>query len=367
MIQVRELVKRRPVVTVEKSATVQAAVEVMARDNVGALAVMDAGLLVGVLVPRKTYTCRHVLSSRSHPCPACSERSSPSPGRSTQRLYSSFDDRCRRGQPTIFWAARMTVSIAVTNQKGGVAKTTTAVSLASALARLGAQVLLVDQDPQANATSALGFGKDSQTSLHGVLLHDLPAEAAILQTAVPRLSLLPSSLEMASAEVELVPVMAREFRLRASLARLAGYDMILIDCPPSLGLLTLNALVAADHVIVPVQCEYLALEGLAQLISTIEAVRARLNPSLSILAILLTMEDRRNRLSMQVADEVIRHFPDLVATTRIPRSVRLAEAPSHGKPIDVYDPSSRATEAYAQFALEVRSRLDKALTGAAAS
>jgi len=261
----------------------------------------------------------------------------------------------------------MTVCIAVTNQKGGVAKTTTAVSLASALAGRGTRVLVVDQDPQANATSALGFRKDSPKSLHGVLLHEVPAEEAILQTAVPRLSLLPSSLDMSSAEVELVPVMAREFRLRVSLSSLTGFDVVLIDCPPSLGLLTLNALVAAHHVIVPVQCEYLALEGLAQLMSTIEAVRSRLNPSLSILAILLTMEDRRNRLSMQVADEVDRHFPDLVAKTRIPRSVRLAEAPSHGKPIDVYDPSSRATEAYARFAREVQSRLDKTMTAAAAS
>jgi chromosome partitioning protein len=225
----------------------------------------------------------------------------------------------------------------------------------------------VDQDPQANATSALGFSKDSAASLHGVLLHDSPPEAAIVPTAVPRLSLLPSSMRMASAEVELVPVMAREFRLRASLSRLSGYDIVLIDCPPSLGLLTVNALVAADHVIVPVQCEYLALEGLAQLMSTIDAIRQRLNPSLSILAILLTMEDRRNRLSMQVVAEVTRHFPDLVAETHIPRSVRLAEAPSHGKPIDVYDPTSRATEAYARFAREIESRLAKAMPAAAAS
>jgi len=252
----------------------------------------------------------------------------------------------------------MTVTIAVTNQKGGVAKTTTAISLGSALAARGARVLVVDADPQSNATSALGIGKDSQVSLHGVILEDRPAEAAIVATRVARLSLLPSSVDMASAEVQLVPMLAREFRLRASLSGLVGYDIVLLDCPPSLGLLTVNALVAADHVIVPVQCEYLALEGLAQLISTIEAVRARLNPALSILAILLTMEDRRNRLSVQVADEVTRHFPDLVAKTRIPRSVRLAEAPSHGKPIDVYDPSSRATAAYAEFAREIESRLE---------
>ena len=317
--------------------------------------------------PPKTYTERHVLSSLSHPPLACTERSPSLPQQLLHPEYLSFDDPSGAIFSASLWAVQMTVCIAVTNQKGGVAKTTTAVSLASALAGRGTRVLVVDQDPQANATSALGFRKDSPKSLHGVLLHDVPAEEAILQTAVPRLSLLPSSLDMSSAEVELVPVMAREFRLRVSLSSLTGFDVVLIDCPPSLGLLTLNALVAAHHVIVPVQCEYLALEGLAQLMSTIEAVRSRLNPSLSILAILLTMEDRRNRLSMQVADEVDRHFPDLVAKTRIPRSVRLAEAPSHGKPIDVYDPSSRATEAYARFAREVQSRLDKTMTAAAAS
>lgn len=261
----------------------------------------------------------------------------------------------------------MTPIIAITNQKGGTAKTTTAVSLGSALAGGGARVLLVDTDPQANATSALGFGKDRSPALHAVLLRDAPAQSAIVPTAVERLWLLPSSLDMASAEVELVPVLAREFRLRASLSTLVDYDMILIDCPPSLGLLTINALAAATHAVVPVQCEYLALEGLAQLVNTIEAVRGRLNPQLAILAILLTMEDRRNRLSMQVADEVTRHFPDLVARTRIPRSVRLAEAPSHGKPIDVYDPSSRATAAYAEFAREIGSRLGTSMPTAVAS
>lgn len=251
----------------------------------------------------------------------------------------------------------MTVRLAVTNQKGGVGKTSTAISLGSALAAAGKRVLVVDLDPQSNATSALGVAKDSTRSIHGVLLHEAPVEDAVVDTSVPGLRLLPSSVDMASVEVELVPVLAREFRLRASLSRVDSADVVLIDCPPSLGLLTVNALVAADHALVPVQCEYLALEGLAQLLSTIEAVRSRLNPQLSILAILLTMEDRRNRLSQQVADEVTRHFPDLVARTRIPRSVRLAEAPSHGQPIDRYDPSSRATAAYAELAREITARL----------
>lgn len=251
----------------------------------------------------------------------------------------------------------MTVTLAIANQKGGVGKSATAVSLGSALAKDGRRTLLVDLDPQGNATSAIGSSKELPLSVHGILIREESAAAAVTQTAVPDLWLLPSSLEMASAELELVPLMGRELRLRAALAGLQGFDVILVDCPPSLGLLTLNALVAADHVIVPVQCEYLALEGLAQLVSTIDAVRARLNPPLSIISILLTMEDRRNRLSMQVADEVTSHFPELVAHTRIPRSVRLAEAPSHGKPIDVYDPTSRASAAYAAFAHEIESRL----------
>jgi chromosome partitioning protein len=253
----------------------------------------------------------------------------------------------------------MTTKISISNQKGGVGKSATAVNLGSALARLGHRTLLIDLDPQANATSALGFSKEREISIHDLLLREHPADVAIVQTPYKGLSLLPSSGDMASAEVELAPLLAREFRLRTSLSALEGYDVILIDCPPSLGLLTINALVAADRVVIPVQCEYLALEGLAQLLTTIEAVRARLNPALSILAILLTMEDRRNRLSEQVANEVSRHFPELVAHTRIPRSVRLAEAPSHGQPIDVYDPSSRGARAYAQFAREIETRISK--------
>lgn len=250
------------------------------------------------------------------------------------------------------------IVIALANQKGGVGKTTTAVSLGAALALRGTRVLLVDLDPQANATSALGLPKTAVRSAYGVLLREEPLIDAVVPTEVPQLAILPSSQEMTSAELELVPAMGREFRLRTSLPpAMSAFDVVLVDCPPSLGLLTLNALTAAEYVIVPVQCEYLALEGLAQLVSTIDAVRARLNARLSILAILLTMEDRRNRLSVQVADEVAKHFPDLVARTRIPRSVRLAEAPSHGKPINLYDPSSRAAGAYAEFAREVEARL----------
>ena len=247
--------------------------------------------------------------------------------------------------------------LAISNQKGGVGKTTTAISLAAALAEKGSRVLLVDLDPQGNATSGLGAGKDQPQSVYGVLVREEPLRSAVRPTAVAGLDLLPSSLEMAGAEVELVPLMAREFRLREALRDEKEYDTVLIDCPPSLGLLTVNALVAADAVLVPVQCEYYALEGLAQLLATIDAVRQRLNAKLEVLAIVLTMEDRRNRLSMQVTEEVIRHFPALVARVRIPRAVRLAEAPSHGQPINIYDPGSRAAQAYADLAQEISMRL----------
>jgi chromosome partitioning protein len=250
----------------------------------------------------------------------------------------------------------MTVLV-VSNQKGGVGKTTTAISLSAALADRGQRVLLVDLDPQANATSGLGIGKGESNTIYSALLKERLITESIVPTGVPGLDLVPSGPEMASAEVELVPVMAREFRLRHALRAAGRYDTVLIDCPPSLGLLTVNALAAGEGVIVPVQCEYYALEGLAQLLDTIEAVRQRLNDKLEVLAIVLTMEDRRNRLSVQVIDEVRKHFPKLVARSRIPRTVRLAEAPSHGKPISVYDPSSKAAKAYAELARELQARI----------
>lgn len=249
----------------------------------------------------------------------------------------------------------MTILV-VTNQKGGVGKTTTAISLGAALVERGARVLLVDLDPQANATSGLGVPK-ARDGVYAVLLKEQPIAECVVTTSLANLDLLPSGPDMAGAEVELVPLMAREFRLRRALREATGYDMIIVDCPPSLGLLTINALAAGDAVLVPVQCEYYALEGLAQLLETIEAVRERLNDHLDVLAIVLTMEDRRNRLSMEVTDEVRKHFPKLVARTRIPRTVRLAEAPSHGKPITLYDPSSRAAESYRELAREVDDRL----------
>src|SRR5438128_522399 len=267
------------------------------------------------------------------------------------------DDLQRPPHQPMFHVCHAVNVLAVSNQKGGVGKTTTAISLAAALVEQGSRVLLIDLDPQGNATSGVGVSKEQPHSVYGVLVQEDQLGDAILPTAVPGFDILPSASEMAGAEVELVPLMAREFRLRDALRTLTGYDTVLVDCPPSLGLLTVNALAAADAVLVPVQCEYYALEGLAQLLATIDAVRVRLNPKLEVLAIVLTMEDRRNRLSMQVTEEVITHFPQLVARVRIPRAVRLAEAPSHGQPISLYDPGSRAALAYADLARELSLRL----------
>jgi len=237
--------------------------------------------------------------------------------------------------------------LVVSNQKGGVGKTTTAISLGAALVEQGERVLIVDLDPQANATSGLGISKAPPNPVYGLILKERPIEESIVSTAVPGLDIVPSGPDMAGAEVELVPLLAREYRLRTALGSTREYDTVLVDCPPSLGLLTINALTAGDAVIIPVQCEYYALEGLAQLLSTIEAVRARLNSHLDVLAIVLTMEDRRNRLSLEVIDEV----------RRIPRAVRLAEAPSHGLPISLYDRRSAAAQAYDDLAREVSARL----------
>lgn len=252
----------------------------------------------------------------------------------------------------------MTVLV-ITNQKGGVGKTTTAISLGAALVGTGQRVLIVDLDPQANATSGLGVGKEPPNPIYGVLLKEQPLTDSIASTALDRLDLVASGPDMAGAEVELVPMLAREYRLRQALRGASAYDTVIIDCPPSLGLLTINALTAGDAVLIPVQCEYYALEGLAQLLKTIAAVHDRLNDRLEVLGIVLTMEDRRNRLSLQVIDEVRRHFPTLVTRARIPRTVRLAEAPSHGIPISLYEPHSPASQAYDDLARELLARLHK--------
>ncbi|HXK34545.1 MAG TPA: AAA family ATPase [Dehalococcoidia bacterium] len=246
----------------------------------------------------------------------------------------------------------MSTVIALANQKGGVGKTTTAINLGAALARAGRRVLIFDFDPQANSSAGLGVHVDDNTS-YDVLMGAREAPDVAIGTSVEHLYLIPATPSLAGAEVELVPMMAREFRLRRALEHVRQlYDYVLIDCPPSLGLLTVNALSAADEVIVPVQCEYLALEGLSQLTSTLELVRKNLNPSLRLRGLLLTMFDGRTNLSQQVADEVRKHFSNTFRTV-IPRSVRLSEAPSHGLPISQYDPSSRASQAYDALAEEL--------------
>jgi chromosome partitioning protein len=244
--------------------------------------------------------------------------------------------------------------LAVANQKGGVGKTTTAVNLSAYLA-LGVRVLLIDLDPQANATSSLGIEPNgTQASTYEALIGAAPLREAIVSSGRRQLDLVPASRALAGAQVELVDMAERERRLQRALSDVRpGYDLVLIDCPPSLGILTLNALVAADRLLAPVQCEYLALEGVAQLMETIELVRATLNPRLELLGMLMTMFDPRTRLSAQVVEEVRRHFPDRTFDTVIPRSVRLSEAPSFGQPVLEYEPTSRGASAYAELAQEL--------------
>jgi len=247
--------------------------------------------------------------------------------------------------------------VAVANQKGGVGKTTTAVNLGAYLA-LGVRVLLIDLDPQANATSSLGLDPSGvELSTYEALIGQVPMADAIVSSGRLQLDLVPASRALAGAQVELVEMPDREHRLRVALSEVrTRYDVVLIDCPPSLGILTLNALVSADLLLAPVQCEYLALEGVAQLMETIELVRDTLNPRLELLGMLMTMYDPRTRLSSQVVDEVRRHFPEHTFETVIPRSVRLSEAPSYGKPVLEYEPTSRGAGAYADLAQELIQR-----------
>jgi len=249
--------------------------------------------------------------------------------------------------------------LAIVNQKGGVGKTTTAVNLGSALASLGHRVLLVDLDPQGNSTSGVGVSRAAlRMSVYDVLIGGDPMFHIIQPTGVERLDLAPSDVRLAGAEVELVPKIAREMKLRNAVRAVREmYELIIVDCPPSLGLLTVNALTAADGCLIPMQCEYYALEGVSSLLTTIELIRRHLNPGLKITGVLLTMVDARTRLSEQVAAEVRRHFGAQVFDTVVPRSVRLAEAPSHGRPISTYAPESKGAVAYLNVAREVVGRI----------
>ena len=251
--------------------------------------------------------------------------------------------------------------VCVANQKGGVGKTTTAVSLAAALADAGSRILLVDLDPQGNASSGVGLRVlEGQATVYDVLVGDLDLVDAIEPTSVRNLFVVPATIDLAGAEIELVSAFSREQKLRRALDSVRGdFDVVLVDCPPSLGLLTVNALSAADGVVVPIQCEYYALEGLGALQRNADLIKANLNPDLEVTGFVMTMLDGRTRLSQQVVDEVVSHFGDRVFNTRIPRSVRLAEAPSYGQPITVFDPSSRGAQAYRALAQEVLHRLHR--------
>ena len=253
------------------------------------------------------------------------------------------------------------IRIAIANQKGGVGKTTTAINLATALAATGLRVLLVDLDPQGNASTGIGVGQAQRhLSSYHVLMGEAVLTDAVVPTRVPRLDLLPATVDLSGAEIELVEFEARTHRLdRAIKQATRSWDIVLIDCPPSLGLLTINAMVAADALFVPLQCEFFALEGLSQLLTTVERIRERFNPGLSIIGVALTMYDRRNRLTEQVSTDVRAVLGQVVFDTVIPRNVRLSEAPSHGLPALIYDHRCSGSEAYIALARELIGRLPK--------
>lgn len=243
--------------------------------------------------------------------------------------------------------------MSIANQKGGVGKTTTSINLSTILAKKGKKVLMIDADPQGNASSGIGVDKEAQESVYDILINDTEIKDVVKKTNIRNLSICPSNINLAGAEVELVSVMSREYRLKEKLDLVKEeYDYIIIDCPPSLGLITVNAFTASDSVLIPVQCEYYALEGLGQLINTINLVKKHLNKNISIEGALLTMYDIRTNLSNQVVKEVKKYFNDKVYKNVIPRNVKLSEAPSYGMPISVYDPRSKGAKSYEKFVKE---------------
>ena len=248
----------------------------------------------------------------------------------------------------------MSKVIAVVNQKGGVGKTTTAVNVSTILAKKGKKVLLIDSDPQGNATSGLGIDKNTEKSIYDVIINDVEVNEAIVQSPVKNLWVCPSNINLAGAEVELVPMMSREQKLKEKLEKVENdFHYIIIDCPPSLGLLTINAFTASNSLLIPIQCEYYALEGVGQLINTVNLVRKQLNKSLYIEGVVLTMNDARTNLSNQVINEVKTYFKDNVYKTIIPRNVKLSEAPSYGMPITVYAPKSKGARCYEKLTNEI--------------
>ncbi|KGE19993.1 ParA family protein [Paenibacillus wynnii] len=249
----------------------------------------------------------------------------------------------------------MSKIIAIANQKGGVGKTTTSVNLGAGMATLGKRVLLVDIDPQGNTTSGVGVNKaDVANCIYDILINEVEPAETILETMIDGLHIIPATIQLAGAEIELVSTISRELRLKKALNAVKGkYDYVIIDCPPSLGILTINSLTAADSVIIPIQCEYYALEGLSQLLNTVRLVQKNLNPHLMIEGVLLTMLDARTNLGIQVIEEVKKYFQEKVYRTIIPRNIRLSEAPSHGQSIITYDPRSKGAEVYLELAKEV--------------
>lgn len=266
--------------------------------------------------------------------------------------------RSYRDKKPVKHVVGQTKIMAIINQKGGVGKSTTAINLSAALGEMGKQVLLVDLDPQGNSSSGLGVDKSQvQNCIYDVLLNDVPVEEVIIPDVCEGLDLVPATINLAGAEVELVSEMARENRLKDAIGTLRGkYDYIFIDCPPSLGLLTVNALVAADKLLIPIQCEFYALEGVTKLLDSMKRVKTRLNPTLDIYGVLMTMYDGRTTLSRQVVEEVRSYFGRLVFETLIPRTVKLSEAPSFGQPITLYDPSGKGAQSYMSLAKEVIAR-----------